>query len=220
MRRVIFSLTTAVALSSFAMAGGDIVPVAPAPADSWSGFYVGLQAGGIWGNADVNIPAYPSNFSLDPDGFGGGVYAGYNWLLENDFLIGLEVAGNFISADDEGLSGGMGGEKYKVEQNWDAAILLRIGKVIDDTWMPYVTGGVAWTELETSYIPDGGWGSKKDTVNGWTIGAGVEMKLTTNIHARIEYRYTDYDTAQFVHAGPSNVDYNDNRVMVGISYRF
>jgi outer membrane immunogenic protein len=203
------------------MAGGDIVPVAPAPMDSWSGFYVGIQAGGIWGNADVDIPAYPSSFSLDPDGFVGGFYAGYNWLLDNNLLIGVEVEGNIISADDEGLSGGGGGETYKVEQNWDIALLARLGMVIDDTYMPYILGGAAWTQLETSYNPAApGVGSSKDTVNGWTIGAGLEMKLTENLHARVQYRYTDYDTGNFMHLGPSSVDYDDHRVTVGISYRF
>ncbi len=217
MKKIVLSVTAAVALSSFAIAGGDIAPVMPA--DNWSGFYVGVQMGGIAGNADVSIPSYPSSFGLDPDGVAGGIYAGYNWLLDNDWLIGIEVSGNFISSDDEGLSGN-GTERYRLEQNWDAAILLRIGKVIDDTWMPYITGGAAWTELEASY-PGTTRGSSKDTISGWTLGAGIEVKLSTNIHARIEYRHSDYGTAHFSNGGVvSNVDYKDDRIMFGISYRF
>jgi len=221
MKKIVFSAVTLVLIGGgVAIAGGDIVPVAPAPIDSWSGFYVGLQAGGVWGSADVSIPAYPSNFSVDPGGFAGGVYAGYNWLLSDDILVGVEVEANYVSADDKALSGGSGGEEYKVEQNWDAALVARIGYVIDDLYMPYLLGGVAWTELESSYIPDGGWGKKSDTVTGWTVGAGVEMKIDESFHARIQYRYTDYNTADFVHGGPSHVDYEDHRVMIGVSYRF
>ena len=44
MKKIVLSMVAAAAVSSVAMAGGDIAPVAPAPMDSWSGFYMGLQA--------------------------------------------------------------------------------------------------------------------------------------------------------------------------------
>jgi len=221
MKKIVVSAIASICIGGVATAGGDFVPVVPVPiVDSWSGFYAGLQAGGVGGSADVSIPDYSSTFSVDPSGFAGGLYAGYNWLLSSNFLLGVEIEANYISADDEGFSGGTTEEKYKVEQNWDAALVARIGYVIDDQYMPYLLGGVAWTELETSYIPDGGWGKKSDTVTGWTVGAGVEMKIDENLHVRIQYRYTDYQTADFVHWGPSHVDYKDHRVMIGVSYRF
>ncbi|AKF25266.1 hypothetical protein YH65_07580 [Sulfurovum lithotrophicum] len=220
MKKFSLSLATILAMSTFSMAGGDIAPVEPVVevVDTWSGPYAGIQAGGVFGDADVSIPAYPSNFSLDPSGFAGGLYMGYNWLLEDNLLLGVEGVYNWMSADDDGLSGGSGGERYKVEQNWDAALLLRAGKVMGDM-MPYITGGVAWTELETTYIPDN-WGGRTDTVTGWTIGAGIEKKINENLHARIQYRYTNYNTADFFHAGPSHVDYDSSNLMLGVSYRF
>ena len=87
--------------------------------------------------------------------------------------------------------------------------------------MPYVTGGYAWTKLETHYEWNGGsTGTKSDTVGGWTAGVGIEYKINTNVHAKLEYRYTNYDTAHFTHNGPSSVDYTSNQVYLGISYRF
>ena len=232
MKKIVLSLTAAAALSSFAMAGGDIVPVAPALADSWSGFYVGLQAGGNWGDADVDMDRAGTKVfskSLDPDGWNGGIYAGYNWLLTDNWLVGVEGDWSYVDADDKAgvLRFGVNlGDTYKVEQDWDASLRLRAGKVIDDTWMPYVTGGVAWAKVKGTYDFVGvGSDSDSQTMTGWTIGAGIEMKIDENWHARIQYRYTDYGDDDFTHniGGTdykANIDYNTHMVQVGISYRF
>lgn len=41
--------------------------------------------------------------------------------------------------------------------------------------------------LGTSYKPDKKYGIKKKTVSGFTIGAGVEMKVSQRVNARIQY---------------------------------
>jgi len=238
MKKVIISAVAALALSGTAYAGGDIVPVAPMPADSWSGFYVGLQAGGNWGDADVNV-YYPNgnkvtDFSLNPDGWNGGLYGGYNWLLDNNILLGIEGDWSYVDADDSDEVNRQHIDKriygYKVEQDWDASLRLRAGYVIDDTWMPYITGGAAWAKVKGELDVTTGRSvshseSDSQTMTGWTIGAGVEMKIDENWHARIQYRYTDYGDDDFSHTingvdYKSNVDYNTHMVQVGISYRF
>ncbi|MDD2399145.1 MAG: porin family protein [Sulfurovum sp.] len=223
----------------FAMAGGDIAPVEPAvevemPAvDSWSGPYIGLQAGYNWGNADTSAYwADPEEdervFTLNGfnvDGFTGGIFAGYNWKLDNDFLIGVEGEYNFVSADDTIIVEDDGEWGAKVEQEWDASLRLRAGKVMGD-YMPYITGGIAWAGMKADGWTE--WGSEDhydDTLTGWTIGAGLEKKINENLHARIQYRYTDYgdDTWEL---DPSNdpdtgkIEYNAHLLMVGLSYRF
>jgi outer membrane immunogenic protein len=88
-------------------------PPAPAPIYSWTGFYVGANVGGSWGNSDNswNILA-PSNITLPPSGTTcapagaalcvtgtdsnhlngvlGGLQAGYNWQTGN-YLFGEEI---------------------------------------------------------------------------------------------------------------------------------
>ncbi len=209
MKRTILSVATAVAISSTAVvAGGDIAPVAPAPADSWSGFYIGAQAGYIWGDADTGIGSY------NVDGFAGGLYAGYNWLLQDGFLVGIEADGNWMSGDDKLTVGSISGT---IEQKWESSLRLRVGKVIDDTWMPYVTGGVAWTKLDYDF---GTGGSGSDTYTGWTVGGGIEYKLTENVHAKLEYRYADYGDKSIPVAGVGKIDYTSHQVYLGVSYKF
>ena len=230
MKKILFSVTAAIALGGTAMAGGDIVPVVPA--DSWSGFYVGAQAGYIWGDADVTIDTSPAWYvnGLNVDGLLGGVFAGFNWRLQDDWLVGLEAGVNWISNDDEKLFYTMSstGKKYyfEVKQDWEASIVGRIGKVFDETYMPYVLAGVSWTKLEgrtkrrhlgvtttTKWI--------SDTVTGLTVGLGVEYKFTENFHGRLEYRYNNYRNADLsAPYADSHIDYNSNVITAGIVYRF
>ncbi len=96
------------------------VYVAPPPAPMWTGFYVGLNAGGTFGgNELVNVGTYglssnpalagslavasasalagTGNFSINNGGFIGGGQIGYNWQW-NSFVLGLE-------ADIQGIAG-------------------------------------------------------------------------------------------------------------------
>ena len=74
-----------------------------APAFSWTGFYIGGNAGWAWSKGDgtITLGGVPGTFSGDGNGFLGGVQAGYNWQLEN-WVFGLE-------ADFQG-GGGHGGD--------------------------------------------------------------------------------------------------------------
>ena len=62
---------------------------------------------------------------------------------------------------------------------------------------------------------------------GYTIGAGLEYAVQPNWTTRIEYRYTDYDSAVNRTALGSSIagagfrqEPNFHQVRVGLSYRF
>ncbi len=231
MKKIVLSAAACVAIGGFAMAGGDIAPVAPAPMDSWSGFYVGVQAGGVWGDADVDYQTdtqsygYYKTYGLNVDGFAGGLYAGYNWLLQDNWLVGVEGEWNYVSADDTGAVVNDPTTTTKVEQNWDASLRVRAGKVIGDSLF-YITGGIAWGDFDLAVYDASDRGSGSYTLTGWTLGAGWEYRFSEHLSARIQYRYTDYgdDTKRVWSQPPSYIDaklnYNSHMVMVGFSYRF
>src|SRR5687768_8058092 len=64
---------------------------------NWSGVYVGGQVGYAFGSADYtydpNDPDQNSDYDYDhnPDGFIGGVYAGYNYQFTNGVVLGGEA---------------------------------------------------------------------------------------------------------------------------------
>jgi len=222
-------LVTSVFASSFLlMAGGDIAPVIPASTDNWSGIYFGVQTGGIWGNGDVT---YTNNTGesfkasgLNPDGLTGGLYGGYNWLLADNWLLGVEGEWNSVVAHDLAPISQQSIMRSKVDQNQDISLRLRAGKVMG-SYLPYITGGAAWSrfDIQTCFLEN--CQNESLTMAGWTAGVGVEMALTSRLHARIQYRYTDYnDKTAPVNNMPipienSRIDYNNQMMSIGFSYR-
>ena len=70
------------------------VPVV-APPFNWTGFYVGANAGVVWGRSvqTVDIDDLPLGIPADTStyaGFIGGVQAGYNWQFSN-IVLGIEA---------------------------------------------------------------------------------------------------------------------------------
>jgi outer membrane immunogenic protein len=76
-------------------------PVFVPPPFTWTGFYVGLNAGGVWttGSRDVTLFAngfpflqnsFPTSLGSGASGFLGGAQAGYNWQ-SGAFVMGLET---------------------------------------------------------------------------------------------------------------------------------
>jgi len=213
---------------------------APAPMmeDNWSGFYAGVQIGGIKGDADMHADGGSSTIDLnnfDLKSFAGGIHAGYNKLTSEKWLLGLLGEANWMSADDQMNIGPAGWDPdfdYKIKQKWETALLARAGKVINDTYMPYIVGGATWTKIGGNfiYLPAPGtfpeWEDEKtDTVSGWTLGAGFEMKINENLHARLQYRYSDYGDAKLTHTDGfdyiyETIDYKTHLVQVGLSYYF
>ena len=234
-----------VAASAMIFAGGDIAPAASAPVDNWSGFYGGIQAGYTWNDADVDYIRHRNGtlqhpqfaHSLNVDGSMLGLYAGYNWLLDNNILLGMEGEMNVAGAKDtirtvqEQSRHPLRHGTTSVEENWDAALLLRAGYLMGD-WLPYVIGGAAWGNFDVTKTTRNGKSFNSDmTLTGWTVGAGLEMVLTENLHARIQYRYTDYGDGTTEIRNTSNkkvhrrVDAkldvsNSHQVMVGLTFRF
>jgi len=234
MKKLFFSLVAISTLASVSYAGGKYVEPPkskPIVIDSWSGPYLGVQFGFISGKATIILPNL--NKKVKPSGVTAGVFAGYNWRMSNDFLFGVEGDINYISADKtinwtSSITTALlvinNKYSYKLRQYWDASLRVRLGKVIDDKYLPYITAGAAWTKIGTSYpgsaAPLGT--VKKKTLTGWTVGAGIEMKINKNVNARIQYRYSDYGSKDFMHGitKSSVKNFKTHSVRLGISYSF
>lgn len=176
----------------------------PPPPWNWTGFYVGLNAGGSIGHnptTEVNetFGIVIGTPTLSPSGFIGGAQLGYNfqfaphWVIgiEGDFQgttqhdsncvgIGCTVAGSFYFTDDQKLK-------------WFATLRGRLAYA-DGNWLFYVTGGGAWGEIHNDYrtfTPTDASFSADFNVSGWTIGGGAELYLRDGWSAKLEYLYLD-----------------------------
>lgn len=177
----------------------------PAPAFSWTGGYVGGLLGYEWGSAKVRN----GGPSLDPEGWMGGIFGGYNFQTSGMFVAGIE--GDFTFAGAEAKSQGV-----SVENNWNSTLRARAGIAID-RFLMYGTGGLAVGNIT---VKGAGTGSDTGTHAGWTIGGGIEAAFTNNIIGRLEYRYTDYGTNIYDTKPKTKVDFNSSQVMVGVGYKF
>ena len=77
-------------------------PVFVPPPFTWTGFYIGLNAGAVWGSGSVSSTLFASGFPVlesewpggnlggSQTGFIGGGQAGYNWQT-GSFVLGVET---------------------------------------------------------------------------------------------------------------------------------
>lgn len=186
---------------------------APAAPSTWSGPYVGAQAGYGWAKANnKNVR------NTSPDGAIVGGYAGYNHQFDNSpVVVGVETDINYNAGSDrKNFPRG----RIRNEQQWSGATRGRIGYAMDRV-MPYAAAGVAYGGQKVSGSDGVSSGHDDKTAVGYTVGAGVEALVADNVTARVEYRYTDYGSETYNLGGArAKSTLTENRVMAGAAYKF
>jgi outer membrane immunogenic protein len=180
---------------------------------NWTGFYVGINGGGAWGNSDWN------GFAVSNSPSGGliGATAGYNWQgVGSPWVFGLEG-----DIDWSGVSASVAcaGLTCETKNNWFGTVRGRVGYSFD-RWLPYVTGGLAFGDVEANRS---GFTGASDTNAGWTVGVGLEGVIAGNWTAKVEYLYADIGdtTCSAAACGTAtNADLNMNILRAGLNYRF
>jgi len=193
----------------------------------WTGGYIGLQGGWQWGRDHTaeSSGGVPTGLDedLDSDGFIGGVHVGYNWQ-NGQFVYGAEADLEFATVDGGYRIAGPDGTDF--DMNWQASIRARIGYVPAERLLIYGTGGVAFGDLEYTYVQDDAtFESFGSTEVGWTVGVGAEYAFTDNLTARLEYRYTDFgDVSNLSTVAFPGFTYDHDpqfhAVRMGVSYKF
>jgi len=215
-------------------------PVA-APIFSWTGFYIGVNAGYSWGRQDNSLQAtgggiISGNSNSDKiNGFIGGGQIGYNWQI-NQFVLGIEADLQASGQKGDGTFFVPGTAvilvvpptnfTYTDKLDWFGTVRGRLGFAMD-RWLPYVTGGWAFgrgtvSGSSTGAIVSTFSGSKN--YNGWTLGGGLEYAFDRNWSVKAEYLYFDFGTGPTVAVTPAvNVvsgKMTDNIARLGVNYRF
>jgi outer membrane immunogenic protein len=198
------------------------------PIYNWTGFYVGLNAGAIWGSGSTSVTGSPALLSLGPafvpssfassssGAFVGGGQAGYNYQVGSGvFGVEADIDGTSLSKSGSFTSvarvGGAGGPTLTMNASgkldYLGTIRARAGFTPWDRFLVYATGGFAYGGAHTSasVVANGTgavWtGSNNPVRTGWTIGGGVEYAITQNIALRGEYLYYDLGKQATITAG-------------------
>lgn len=121
---------------------------------NWTGGYVGAQVGYAWGDSTAYYFAYPDGLTdIDPDGWLGGVYIGYNYQLPNSIVLGAEA--DIVYADVHRRShfydGGIPSPDSfdSLDLNWSGAVRGRVGYAVG-RFLPYFAAGVAFGDVDTA----------------------------------------------------------------------
>ena len=130
-------------------------PVAAPPVMSWTGFYVGANAGGAWsGNNSGNLQVYGGTPALSVipvgrkvsnsyGGFLGGGQVGYNYQLMQSFVIGAE-------ADIQGMAGSAGTANFTGASSANGVTYTTIGKTSSNLqYIGTVRGRVGYLVMPT-----------------------------------------------------------------------
>jgi outer membrane immunogenic protein len=208
------------------------------PVNIWSGFYLGLNLGGGWGNAtmDFGFGGAPTFASVDNSmsGLAGGGQVGFNWQ-SGPAVLGVEadfqwtgMKGSLVAPCPPGICAGLAAS-FTQKMPWFGTARGRLGYA-DGGWMIYVTGGYAYARLEENASATAGAVtvnlSRDQNRHGWTLGGGIEVALSRNWSAKAEYLYLDLgskDGSWTITGLPTLNDSTDLRANIvrgGVNYRF
>jgi outer membrane immunogenic protein len=157
--------------TQFASAADLPVKATPAPAAApynWTGFYVGVNGGYGWKDPTVIFtPNDPLSFGLTCGGnFGatcvppaslgisgllGGVQAGYNWQINQNWVLGVEADFDWSNIKGTGnanvpLTAGLGTLNFLASETikWFGTVRGRVGFLPTNNLLVYATGGFAF----------------------------------------------------------------------------
>jgi outer membrane immunogenic protein len=139
---------------------------------------------------------------------------GCRWETADHWVIGAEGDFDWTNLNGSvrertfgtGVATFIPGDVYGDRARWQSSARLVLGRTWD-RWFGYVTGGAAFTRvsMDGSFIATvsngvpfpASAGSDTKTLAGWTIGAGALYALAQNWEIGAEYRYSQYQGADF-----------------------
>ena len=201
------------------------------PAYNWSGFYLGVHAGYIWGRSRVFDNGVLTESGAPTDGFVGGLLAGYNRQM-GPLVLGLE--GDFGWSNAQGHGTVVvpppppppplppGPNAYHLM--WDSHFVGKVG-FTSDRWLLFATGGIAIAGFSFQEgVPPGTPPSNRipATYVGFSIGGGAEYAFTQHLLGRLQYIYDDFGGRSYTTAdgGTYRVNLTSQTLRGGLSWKF
>lgn len=190
--------------SSYLFAAAMLGFATPALADpyayNWSGPYLGIHAGGAWGDASTRDDkkdgvTHPGPFAYNPQGAFGGGTVGYNWQIAG-IVVGIEADLGYMNLVGDGIipSDSSSHQTLTLDGGLYGDATGRIGFLVLPTTLVYGKGGFAFYDgqaKQTSANP-GYFQTGTDTFTGWTIGGGVEHFISHDVSVKIEFQHFDF----------------------------
>ena len=192
--------STAVAVLFLVPAQAADMPVKAPPraamTTSWAGFYIGAHAGYGYAVTATTLPDVGLDsriIGIGSKGFVAGGLAGYNVMLSQRWVGGIEIDGSWqdiktrITQFDSRLD---------MSLDWSASVRARIGYLLTPTTMLFGAAGWSWSSVDISHN-FAAIESFSRSVNGPQVGFGIETMFADNWIIRTEYVHNFYDRVEF-----------------------
>jgi outer membrane immunogenic protein len=203
---------------------------------NWTGFYIGVHGGyeDIWSKGSDAAPLILAGCcgltEQQIRGASGGIQFGYN------FQAGAVVFGTEIAFSAGGLS--RSGDclsinpaldvSCRLKAEWTGRLLAKLGYAIGDgRLVPYLAGGLAFTQFNTDRSFDDGFGPLKSggtqIAAGVIAGLGLQYAITSNLSLGLEYLFTQYAAvrdANFTQGTVSSQNISSDTARILLNYRF
>jgi outer membrane immunogenic protein len=211
------------------------IPMATPVAYSWTGCFVGVAGGGVWGRSR-HISGDAATFGLDitnsydMSGAIAGVEYGCNWQ-SGRWVLGTESDFSWTN-----LRGGANniapfntGSISNTREHWLSTSRIRVGFLPSEQLLLYATGGLATARVEAfvdATAVGGGTASESRTRWGWTAGAGAEYAFGSGWSAKMDYLYVRLNNREYFNPPPlgfairGNVPVDEHVFRIGLNYKF
>jgi len=204
---------------------------------SWTGCYLGVEGGGIWGRSkDTDADPANRDFGLPiNNGFnvsGGlvGGTAGCNYQLSN-WVFGLEndISWTSVSGSAVDIPPFNTAATSQTKEKWLDTLRGRIGFAWDRTLF-YGTGGAAFAGTTVEVCGTIACAGESKTRTGWVAGGGIEYAAWDHVTLKLEYLHADFGNSTYVNPSVQvvpgrtivarDVPLTNDIVRAGVNYKF
>jgi outer membrane immunogenic protein len=208
--------------------GADFSVKAPTSPSTWTGVYLGLNAGGAWADARSNLALIQNNGSdpaansvltaagstgFSPASFSGGGQLGFNYQFAPSIVGGVEADWAWLGLKASRQTAPIArfaDPAADFHENLGirslATLRARLGWLATPRLLLFLSGGVAVADIDYSQrihfvqVPDAS--VNQGSVSGWrtgpVVGAGAEYAIAPHWTARAEVLYATFKSAGFV----------------------
>jgi opacity protein-like surface antigen len=190
-----------------------------------SGFKVGLGGGyGAFKSSSTTkagqltpaVTLFSNTSDLGGDGGFGRFFLGYDFVMKNGFVLGLElgaaasnIKGTKAQVFLNNPAQGNDPLELKAKDTFDAA--LRIGFVVRNAFTPYIKLGAESTKFQLRQTSGSAAAPAPNNLadattnkrlTGFLVGAGVEVPVTRMFHVGAEYTYSHFNSVTATSSNP------------------